>query len=310
MPSYSAADWDLFQSLHAVLQTGSLSAAARARGLTQPTLGRHIEALEQKLGSPLFLRSPRGLQPTELALELAPRLEDMAAAAAAALRDVAGAADQDGGVVRLTASEVIGCEILPPILADFQAKHPQIEIELILSNQLADLTRRDADIAIRMARPTQNTLVARKIGLMRLNLYAAPEYVARRGRPCSVEEIDDHVIIGFDSDTPKIQGRVDLGRPITRDMFSIRTDSQVGQLAAVRAGLGIGACHSGLAERYGLQPVLPDRFCIEMEMWLCMLEGLRTTRRMRLMFDHLAKGLAAYVDPRGSTAALSGHQTP
>ena len=220
------------------------------------------------------------------------------------------AARPDGGVVRLTASEVIGCEILPPILADFQAKHPQIEIELILSNQLADLTRRDADIAIRMARPTQNTLVARKIGLMRLNLYAAPEYVARRGRPCSVEEIDDHVIIGFDSDTPKIQGRVDLGRPITRDMFSIRTDSQVGQLAAVRAGLGIGACHSGLAERYGLQPVLPDRFCIEMEMWLCMLEGLRTTRRMRLMFDHLAKGLAAYVDPRGSTAALSGHQTP
>jgi len=310
MPSYSAADWDLFQSLHAVLQTGSLSAAARARGLTQPTLGRHIEALEQKLGSPLFLRSPRGLQPTELALELAPRLEDMAAAAAAALRDVAGAADQDGGVVRLTASEVIGCEILPPILADFQAKHPQIEIELILSNQLADLTRRDADIAVRMARPTQNTLVARKIGLMRLNLYAAPEYVARRGRPCSVEEIDGHAIIGFDSDTPKIQGRVDLGRPITRDMFSLRSDNQVAQLAAIRAGLGIGVCHSGLAERYGLQPVLPDRFCMEMEMWLCMLEGLRTTRRMRLMFDHLAKGLASYVDPRGSTAALSGHQTP
>lgn len=299
MPSYSAADWDLFQSLHAVLQTGSLSAAARARGLTQPTLGRHIEALEQKLGSPLFLRSPRGLQPTELALELAPRLEDMAAAAAAALRDVAGAADQDGGVVRLTASEVIGCEILPPILADFQAKHPQVEIELILSNQLADLTRRDADIAIRMARPTQNTLVARKIGLMRLNLYAAPEYVARRGRPCSVEEIDDHTIIGFDSDTPKIQGRVDLGRPITRDMFSLRTDNQVAQLSAIRAGLGIGACHTGLAARYGLQPVLADRFCMELEMWLCMLEGLRTTRRMRLMFDHLAKGLAAYVDPRG-----------
>ncbi|HMO44346.1 MAG TPA: LysR family transcriptional regulator, partial [Phenylobacterium sp.] len=134
MPSAAATDWDLFQSLHAVLEAGSLSAAARQRGMTQPTIGRHIEALEQRLGAPLFLRSPRGLQPTDLALELRPRLEDMAAAVASALRDVEGAATQTSGVVRLTATESVGVEILPPILPDFHRRHPEIVVELTVSN--------------------------------------------------------------------------------------------------------------------------------------------------------------------------------
>src|SRR5665213_2885974 len=149
-------DWDLFQSLHAVLAGGSLSAAAKLRGLTQPTVGRHIDQLERNLGGPLFLRSPRGLQATELALALKPHLDDMSAAAQTAVRDAAGAADGSTGVVRVTASEVVGVEVLPAILASFREKHPDIDIEVVLSNRNEDLTRRDADIAVRMSRPTQN----------------------------------------------------------------------------------------------------------------------------------------------------------
>ncbi|MEH6675977.1 LysR family transcriptional regulator [Phenylobacterium sp.] len=296
MPSITAADWDLFQSLHAVLEAGSLSAAARARGVTQPTIGRHIEALEHRLGAPLFLRSPRGLRPTELALALRPRLEDMAAAAGAALRDVAGAADQAGGAVRVTASELIGCEVLPPILAAFHAAHPAVEVELTVSNRQADLSRRDADIAVRMARPTQNALVGRRIGMVNLGLYAAPAYVARHGAPADFTALDDHPIVGFDGAAPKFDGQIDIGRPITRDIFAFRSDSDVAQLAALRAGLGIGACPTLVARRYGLVPILAERFAIEMEMWVCMPEGLRTTPRMRLMFDHLAAALSEELD--------------
>ncbi len=292
MPSITAADWDLFQSLHAVLETGSLSAAARVRGVAQPTIGRHIESLEQRLGSPLFLRSPRGLQPTELALELRPRLEDMAAAAAAAMRDVAGAAAQTGGTVRITASEMVGCESLPPILATFHAAHPAIEVELTLSNEQADLSRRDADIALRMTRPTQNTLVGRRVGVVQMGLYAAPAYLARCGTPARVEDLEDHAMIGFDRKTPSRVRDVDIGRPITRDVFSFRSDSDIAQLAALRAGLGVGMCPRPLGRRDGLVRILPERVSLELEMWVCMPEGLRTTRRMRLLFDHLADGLS------------------
>ncbi|MDO8410343.1 MAG: LysR family transcriptional regulator [Phenylobacterium sp.] len=300
MPSITATDWDLFQSLHAVLEAGSLSAAARARGVTQPTIGRHIEALEHRLGAPLFLRSPRGFTPTDLALALRPKLEDMAAAAGAALREVAGAADQAGGAVRITASELVGCEVLPPILAAFHAAHPAIEVELTVSNHQANLSRRDADIAVRMARPTQNTLVGRRIGTLDIGLYAAPAYVARHGTPGDFDELDDHPTIGFDGVAPKFDGQIDIGRPITRDVFSFRSDSDVAQLAALRAGLGIGGCQALIARRYGLVPILADRFRIEMEMWVCMPEGLRTTPRMRLMFDHLVSALS---DELGAVAA-------
>src|SRR5437879_2551624 len=176
-------DWDLFQSLHAVLEAGTLSAAAKLRGLTQPTLGRHIETLEQRLGSPLFLRSPRGLQPTDLAMELKPHLHDMAAAASAAVRDASGAADSLMGSIRITASEIVGAEVLPPMLTSFRELHPGVVIELMLSNINDDLSRREADIAVRMTPPSQSSLVAKKVGEVTLGFYATAEYLERHGTP-------------------------------------------------------------------------------------------------------------------------------
>jgi DNA-binding transcriptional LysR family regulator len=288
-------DWDLFQSLHAVLEAGSLSAAARLRGLTQPTLGRHIETLEQRLGSPLFLRSPRGLQPTDLARELKPHLHDMAAAASAAVRDASGAANSLAGSIRITASEMVGAEVLPPILTTFREAHPGICIELMMSNIVDDLSRREADIAVRMAPPTQNALVAKKVGEVELGFYAAPDYLERHGAPVGMEELKAHTIVGFDGPARSIRDLAGMNVPVNRDIFDFRSDSDLAQLAVVRAGYGIGVCQPTIAMRYGLVRVLANVNVFTLGVWIVMHENLRASRRMRLMFDHLVDGVTHYI---------------
>jgi DNA-binding transcriptional LysR family regulator len=288
-------DWDLFQSLHAVLEAGTLSAAARLRGLTQPTLGRHIETLEQRLGSPLFLRSPRGLQPTDLALELKPHLHDMSAAASAAVRDASGAADSLLGSIRITASEIVGAEVLPPMLTSFREQHPGVVIEMMLSNYNDDLSRREADIAVRMTPPSQSSLVAKKVGEINLGFYATPEYLERHGVPQSLADFEDHAMIGFDSPGRGIRDVPGLNMPISRETFTFRSDSDLAQLAATRAGFGIGVCQDGLARRNSLVRVLPNFSLFTLGVWIVMHENLRGSRRMRLMFDHLVEGVTAYV---------------
>lgn len=287
-------DWDLLQSLHAVLEAGSFSAAARLRKLTQPTLGRHIDQLERQLGAPLFLRSPRGLQPTDLALAFRPHLADMAAASEAAARDASGVASGEGGVVRVAASDIIGVEVLPAILARFREKHPGIDVELVLSNKNEDLTRRDADVAVRMSRPTQNSLVAKKVGEVSIGFHATPEYVARKGIPTDFDELRTHSLIGFDREFPEMVGDLSVGTPITRDLFALRTDNDVAQLAATRAGFGIGVCQRKVGVRDGLIPIMQDKFSFNLDIWICMHETLRGSPRIRLMFDHLAQELGAY----------------
>jgi DNA-binding transcriptional LysR family regulator len=291
----TTSDWDLLQSLHAVLEAGSFSAAARIRRLTQPTLGRHIDQLERQLGAPLFLRSPRGLQPTDLALAFRPHLADMAAAAGAATRDIAGILSGEGGVVRVTVSEIVGIEVIPPMLARFRAAHPGIDVELTLNNKNDDLSRRDADVAVRMSRPTQNSLVARKVGEIPLGFHATPEYLAAHGTPTSFDDLVKHTLIGFDRAYPELVNNLSIDRPITRDLFSYRTDNDVAQLAAIRAGVGIGVCQTLIGRREKLVPVMADQFGFKLDLWIVMHETLRGSPRMRLMFDHLAKEFAAYV---------------
>jgi DNA-binding transcriptional LysR family regulator len=288
-------DWDLFQSLHAVLEAGTLSAAARLRGLTQPTLGRHIETLEQRLGSPLFLRSPRGLQPTDLALELKPHLHDMAAAASAAVRDASGAADSLVGSIRITASEIVGAEVLPPMLTSFREAHPGIVIELMMSNVVDDLSRREADIAVRMAPPTQSALVAKKVGEVELGFFATAKYLQRHGVPESLADFEDHVIIGFDGPRRSIRDLAGINIPVSRETFHFRTDSDLAQLAMVRADYGIAVCQPTIARRHGLVRVVPNIAVFTLGVWIVMHENLRASRRMRLMFDHLVEGVTGYI---------------
>lgn len=294
--SLSDADWQLFRAFRAVVREGSLSGAARVLGLTQPTLGRQIAALEQTLGLALFTRSPQGLVPTAAATALLPHAEAMASAAEALARAASGAADETRGTVRLTASEIVSGEVLPAVLADFQDRHRGVVIELVPSNRVEDLLRRDADIAVRMRRPEQEALVARHIGSVPIRLYAHRNYVERRGMPKSAADLADHVMIGFDRDDTSVRG-IDLPRfQVTRETFSFRTDNDLVQLAALRAGAGIGGCQVGIARRDpALLPVLHDLVQFELEMWLAMHEDQRLDRRVRLLFDHLANALGAYV---------------
>jgi len=289
----SRIDWDLYRSLLGVLRHGSLSAAARELGVTQPTLGRHIDALEQALGKKLFARSRHGLTPTRAALALLPHAEAMEAAVLALHR--AGSGEEEAGIVRITASNFIGGQVLPEILARLRERHPAIALELALSDRNQDLSRRDADIAVRMVRPTQKALIAKKLGSVRIGLYAHRRYLARRGVPRSVEELPAHDLIGFDRDTASLRA-LNMGFAIGREIFALRTDDAAAQVNALRAGFGIGACQSGVAARDGdLVPVLAEAIVFRLEMWLAMHESLKQSNPVRRVFDHLAGALKAYV---------------
>ncbi len=288
--------WELYRSFAEAMRTRSLSAAANRLGLSQPTVSRHIQDLEEALGVALFSRSPRGLIPTSTAEDMLPHAEAMASAAAALLRCASGEADAPSGTVRLTASEVIGCEVLPPMLATFRAQHPAIDLELVLSNRNQDMLRREADIAVRMARPTQQALVARRLGAIKIGLFAHRRYAEAHGLPATREDLLRHCWIGFDSDDHSFRSVGGASASIRREMFGFRCDSDLGQLAALRAGVGIGGCQANVARRDpDLVPVLAGELMFELEMWLAMHESLKTTRRVRLLFDHLAEALLDYV---------------
>ena len=287
-------DWSLYRSFLSVLRTGSLSAAARDDGLTQPTVGRHIDALEEALGVALFTRSQQGLLATEAALELQPYAESLEATAAALLRAAVGRAGTHG-TVRITASEVVGAEVLPAILTQLHADHPDITLELVLSNRTEDLLQREADIAVRMVRPTQQALAARHVGDIEIGLHARREYLDRRGIPASVAELRKHALIGFDRENAFIRSARAKGFPVERSMFALRSDSDLAQLAAVRAGFGIGVCQVGLARRSPeLVRVLAKSFLFKLEVWIVMHSDLRSSARCRVVSDALATGLTAY----------------
>ena len=287
--------WETYRSFLAVMTEGSLSAAARKLALTQPTLGRHIDQLEDDLGLPLFTRSQSGLIPTQAARELLPHAQAMASAAEALVRASSGADAEERGSVRLTASVVVGGEVLPPILTTFREKHPHIAVELVLSDATQDLLRRDADIAVRMVRPTQEALVAKKIGRIGFGLFAHRRYLEKHGTPRTLDDVRHHAVIGFDKETPFIQALRRGGLPLTRDLFALRTDADLAQLAAIRAGFGIGVTQLGIGRRDpDLVALLPGALKFEIEMWLAVHKDLRSTKRMRLLFDHLAEGLGAY----------------
>lgn len=290
----AAPGWELYRSFLAVMREQSLSGAARVLGLTQPTVGRHVDGLESALGLALFTRSPAGLQATEGARALLPHAEAMASAAEALQRAATGEAADDSGVVRITASEMIGSEVLPAALSAFRERHPRVIVELVLSNRSEDLLRREADIAVRMVRPTQSALLARKVGVIHLGLHAHPRYLKAHGSPRTLSELEQHPLIGFDRQ-PSVRRLDKLGMSVSRELFSLRCDSDLGQYALLRAGAGIGFCQVGLAKRDGLVPVLPGKVGFELDTWLAMHRDLKAVRRTRSMFDHLVDALARYI---------------
>ncbi|SKA36650.1 transcriptional regulator, LysR family [Enhydrobacter aerosaccus] len=288
--------WDLYRTFRAVLQEGSLSGAARTLGLTQPTVGRHVEALERRLGVALFTRSRHGLAPTDAALALRPHLDMLETTAASLLRTASSRGSAMRGTVRVTASEVIGVEVLPPIFATLRRQHPEISVELVLSNEVTDLLRRDADIAVRMIRPRQEALLVQRVGTVKVGLHAHRLYLERHGMPASLDQLQAHALIGFDRETATIRSMQRRLPAFRRNHFSFRADSDLAQLAAIRAGFGIGACQLALATRdAALVRVLPRAFEIALETSVAMHEDLRTNRVCRAVFDALVTGMTEHV---------------
>ncbi|QTC00977.1 LysR family transcriptional regulator [Alcaligenes sp. SORT26] len=292
----AALGWELWRSFLAVVHTGSLSGAARALGLTQPSVGRHIQQLEAGLGTVLFTRSRHGLNPTDLAQSLIPQAEVMASAAEQLMRTASASQGEVSGTVRVAASEMMGTLVLPPMLSAFREVYPQVAIELSLSNRNEDLLQRDADIAIRMQRPSQAALVARHIGSVRVGLFAHVDYVRKHGQPACVEALSDHPLIGVDKELRALAHPGLSEHGLARESFSFRCDSDVAQFMAMKAGFGIGACHLPLAclEPQCL-PVLADSVGWSYEVWLVMHEDQRKTPRIYTLFEHLAAELSVYV---------------
>jgi DNA-binding transcriptional LysR family regulator len=288
--------WELYRSFLGVLKEGSLSGAARALGVAQPTVGRHVAALEKSLKLALFTRSPTGLLPTEAALALKTHAETMESTAAALERTAASQGVGISGVVRITASDVIGVEVLPNVIARLRHEHPDLKIELVMTNRVQDLLRREADIAVRMTPPRQETLIARRVGLIEVGLHATRQYLAAHGSPGNLAELAQHTLIGFDQETAFIRSARKALPVLNREMFSLRTDSDLAQLALIRAGAGIGACQVPIAKRSDtLVRVLQRKISFSLETWITMHEDLRNRPSCRVVFEALISELHQHI---------------
>lgn len=285
-------DWALYRTLLAVLDEGSLSGAARRLAITQPTVARHVDVLEAHLGADLFLRSQRGLEPTDLARTLRPHAEVMGAAAATLLRTASGAPGAVEGTVRISASEVIGVEYLPPILARLRREHPALVVELALTDRVDDLLGRAVDIAARMTEPTQGALLARRLPPVELGFHAHADYIARIGTPATIADLSRYDVIGYDAETPALRAMAARLAPFDRRGFALRTDSNLAQLAAIRAGFGIGICQVAVASRDPMLVRILPEIRLPLPLWIVMHEDLKTSARYRVVFDALAVGLS------------------
>ena len=293
MPNTNAFDWSLIRSFLAALDHGSLLGAARVVKTSQPTLGRHIAELESQLGVVLFERTGRGLVPTATALQLAEAARGMEAGAAQLTRMLTGAQAQTTGTVRITASQPVAVQLMPPLLARMRLSLPDIQVELVSSNQVSNLLRREADIAIRMVRPDQGTLVAKKIGNVSVGAYAHRSYLGRRNTIRVPVDLLQHDLIGNDTDVSILRGFQSMGYTVGPQAFALRTDDLVVQWQAVRAGLGIGFVAAYMARTEPdvvqvLQDVLPIP---ELPMWLAVHREIRTNKRIRAVYDFLADAL-------------------
>ena len=298
MPSSAADrfDWTLVRSFLAVLDAGSVTAAARHLGTTQPTLSRHVAELEAELGAPLFERTGRGVAPTAAALAIADAARQMADGAVALTHGLAGARTASRGVVRVTTSEVAATWLLPAVLARLQRAHPEIEIELVASNELTNLLRREADIAVRMVRPAQASLIARKLGEIDIVAAAHRAYLAKAPPLRSVDDLLRHRLIGYDRDDTIVRGAGRFGVTLSRADFAVRTDDQVayGRLVAEGAGIGFVARYN-LRHWPGVVAVLPALAPAALPCWLAVHREIRANALVRTVYDFLAREIPAEI---------------
>jgi DNA-binding transcriptional LysR family regulator len=294
-------DWNRARAFLVTAEEGSLSAAARALGMAQPTLGRQVAALEQELGVALFERVGRGLTLTPSGLELMDHVRAMGEAAARMSLSASGKAQAIEGTVSISASEVDAAFRLPLIIRKLREIAPGIDVEIVATNAESDLRRREADIAIRNYRPTQPNLVARKIRDIEGRIYATPGYLGSIGNPVSPQDYAQADFIGFNRSGELIAAMSRFGLTLTQQNFPVVSQSHLVQWSHVRQGLGIGVMAADIADAEPeVVAVLPDAAPIMVPVWLVTHREVHTSRRVRLVFDLMARELAR---PYGSSGA-------
>ncbi|WP_149866397.1 LysR family transcriptional regulator [Tropicimonas marinistellae] len=287
-------DWNRARAFLVTAEEGSLSAAARALGMAQPTLGRQVAALEEELSVALFERSGRGLELTPAGLDLLDHVRGMGEAAANFSRGAAGQSQQIEGHVCLTASDTYSAWLLPPFVTRLRQQHPGIEVEIVATNTVQNLRRREADIAIRNTRPTDPDLIARRLRDDTAHLFASDAYIARLPQPITAEALSTADFIGFDRDTRYIEQLNSLGLSLSASNFPMIAANHLVHWALIRAGAGIGAVPTGLGDAEpGVSRVLPDMAPITFPIWLVAHRDLARSRRIRTVFDLLAAYLEA-----------------
>lgn len=289
-------DWTLVRNFLAVAETGSLSGAARRLGVSQPTLGRQMKQMESDLGVTLFLRQPRGLALTEAGQAMLPAARRMQEAMSEIAMTVAGRDTETNGTVRITASEVVAQQILPPIIAQLRIDHPGITVDLTATDQSDNLLFREADIAIRMYRPSQLEIVTRKLGDLKLAVCAADSYLARHPRPQSAENLLHHALVGYDQSDLILRGMRDLGWPATRDWFATRCDSQNTYWELIKSGCGIGFGQQWLIDQTdGVQRLDLGVDIPPLPVWLAAPQALRNIPRISTVWKALETGVSPFI---------------
>jgi DNA-binding transcriptional LysR family regulator len=286
-------DWNRARAFLVTAEEGSLSAAARALGMTQPTLGRQVDALEDELGLVLFERAGRGLVLTPSGLELLDHVRAMGEAAGRVSLAATGHAQTIEGSICITASEINSAYLLPPIIEKLRRAAPGIDVEIVASNATVDLKRREADIAVRSFRPTQPDLIARKVKDDPARLFATPGYLERIGNPTALDGLSDADFVGFDNTDTYINALNALGLKLTKKNMPIVTASHIVHWQLVRQGVAIGIVPETVGDPDPLvQRVLPDLIRpMPFPIWLTTHRELNTSRRVRLVFDFLAAEL-------------------
>ncbi len=292
-PASRAFDWALLPSFLAVLDAGSLLGAAKQLKQSQPTLGRHIAALEAQLGGALFERTGRGLTPTELAQRVAIYARGMQESADSLQRLLTANTQVFSGSVRITASQTAAAHLLPPILLKLRCEQPEIQIELVATNEVKNLLRREADIAVRMVRPDQDSLIARKIAQLGVGAYAHSSYLKRRGAPKTPADLANHELIGYDQETTILRGFQALGQSVSKENFALRCDDHNVYWEALCAGLGIAFVSHYLASTdKKIKRVVPQLRIPDLPVWLTAHREIHGNPRIRRVYDFLAVNIA------------------
>lgn len=291
-------DWNDLRLVLAIVRAGSLTSAAKALGVNHSTTFRRLGALEERLGVRLFERLPAGLYaPTSAGECMAATAERVETETAALDRDLLGADLRLSGRLRVTCSETLAYALLTPCVADFRVAQPGIVLDLVIDNRVLSLSRREADVALRVARPKEPDLHGRKLADLAWALYATPDLLKRVG-PVAADRLEDVPVIGWEEAVTGVNSADWLAREAPERAIVYRTNSVVNQMVAARSGIGVALlpCFLGDTQPALVRAVAEPLAEIGRELWIVTHADLRRTARVRAFMDSAASFLTARRD--------------